>query len=176
MPAKVPAAFPAGNQLLEIILLKPELTHDIHSDIIRLERMRKLQDTPILSSDDSDNYIITRHIDRAVNQALSRMQAYLATPSPFVRRISTNHAHEWEEKNIFLSLPHNWPTHLIDNLRDAVHTYIVKSVEYNILLVALSEDSYTALCQLEADKAYNEINSIINTRLGTLRIHPTPFG
>lgn len=161
---------------IEIILLKEELQHDILSDIHRIERRRQLQETPILTNDEADGYTITRQIDRAISHVVTRMQAYLFLPSPYVHRISTNHAGGWEEKSIYLAMPPTWPTHCIDALRDAVHHYIVKSVEYNLLLTELSNDPLTAACLDEADNAYNEINALINARLGRTEIHPTPFG
>lgn len=170
------AAVRHGSQFVEIILLKEELLHDIHADITRLEKARQLHETPILTDEDSDGYTINRQIDRAVDKSVSRMQPYLFLPSPFVHRISSNHVSQWEEKSIYLAMPPNWPPHCIDPLRDAVHRYIVESVKYNILLVNLSNDPYTAMCKLEADEAYNEINSLISTRLGPTRIHPTIFG
>ncbi len=170
------AVAPRGYQLVEIILLYAELKHDIETDIHRLERMRKMMDTPILSPDGSDDYTLAREIDNAINKAVSLMTAYMVLPSPFVRRISTNHAHSWEEKNIFVALPGNWPMHNIDPLRDAVHGFAVKSVEVALLAVALPDDSYTAICQQQAYTQYNAINSLISARLGAIEIHPTPFG
>jgi len=169
-------ARPLPRQLIEIILLYQELQHDITADITRLEKSRNLQATPVLTNEDADGYTIARQIDRAVNQCVSRMQAYLLLPSPFVHRISTNHTHAWEEKSIYLAMPPNWPPHCIDPLRDAVHTYIVKSVEYNLLIVSLTNDPYTVLCKTEADQAYSDINSQLSHRLGHIEIHPTPFG
>jgi hypothetical protein len=174
-PKEVIACPRQDRQVVEIIILKEEITHDIEADITRLEKQRNLE-KPILSGNESDAYTVRRQTDRALNQCVSRMQAYLLLPSPFVRHISTNHAGDWEEKNIFLAFPHNWPPHCIEPLRDAVHTYIVKSVEYNILLIAMTNDPYTAMCQQEADKAYNDINALINSRLGPMNIHPTFLG
>lgn len=160
---------------MEIILLHEELTHDIEADIRRIEKARKLED-PILADNGSDDYSLCRYIDRAVNRVVSRCQAYLMLPSPFVRRISTNHTHSWEEKNILLSLPINWAPHNIDPLRDAVHNYIVKDVEYQLLAQALPQDATTMLCQQQATDSYNEINALINSRLGGVHIKPTIFG
>lgn len=170
------AAVPPGLQFVEIILLKEELLHDIHADITRLEKARQLAGQPILTGDDSSGYTISRQIDRAVDKTVSRMQPYLFLPSPFVHRISGNHVSQWEEKSIYLAMPPCWPPHCIDPLRDAVHRYIVESVKYNILLITLTSDPYTAMCKMEADEAYNEIDSLISTRLGPVRIHPTVFG
>lgn len=169
------AAVRHGHQFVEIILLKEELLHDITADITRLEKARQL-DQPILTNEDADGYTLGRQIDRAVDKAVSCMQAYLFLPSPFVHRISGNHVSQWEEKSIYLALPPNWPPHCIDPLRDAVHRYVVESVKYNILLISLSSDPYTAMCRMEADEAYNEIGSLISTRLGPVRVHPTIFG
>lgn len=175
LPPVVDAVPHQGKQLIEIILLKDELLHDIQSDIVRVEKSRKLE-VPVLTNEDADGYDLNRKIDNYVNKAVSRMQAYLLLPSPFVHRISTNHTRLWEETSIYLALPHNWAPHCIDPLRDAVHNYIVKSVEYELMAVVLPNDPYTAICNNDADRAYNDINALINTRLGPTRIHPTPFG
>jgi len=174
----LPSALPRprrDSQIVEIIILKPEIVHDIEADINSLEKQRKLE-TPILTGSESEGYTVNRQIDRALDKCVSRMQAYLFLPSPFVHRISSNHTSGWEEKSIYLSLPGNWPPHCIDPLRDAVHNYIVKSVEYNILLVALTSDPYTAMCEKESAESYNEINALINSRLGPMNIHPSFLG
>ena len=176
LPATVPAGSPAGKQLVEVILLHEELTHNIEADIRRIEKARKLEESPILADNGSDDYSLCRLIDQAVNHVVARCRAYLLLPSPFVRRISTNHTHNWEEKNILLALPHNWAPHNIDALRDAVHNYIVKNVEYQLLAQTLPQDATTMLCQQQATDSYNEINALINSRLGGVHIKPTIFG
>lgn len=176
IPDTVPAALAAGKQLIEIILLKSELTHDIESDIARIERARKLEETPILTNNETDDYTLRRQMDAAINKVVSRCQAYLLLPSPFVHRVSVNHAKEWEEKSIWLGLPQNWPPHLIDALRSVIHDYIVKSVEFSLLAVALPQDAYTSLCNTQALDYYDDINVMLNTRLGPSLIHPTFLG
>lgn len=165
-----------GMQLVEIILLKSEITHDIQAEITTIERMRKMQDTPILSNDDTDSYTISRQIDSAVNSAVSRCQAYLLLPSPSVHRISTNHIMGWEEKSMYLALPMNWPSHNIDALRDAVHNYIVKAVVFYLLSIAIPGDPYLPVCLEQRDTSYNEINRYLSSRLGGVKIHPTFLG
>lgn len=164
------------KHVVELILLYSELRHDIDADILRVERQRHLEETPVISNNDTDSYIIKRYIDNAVNKVVSRCQAYLLLPSPYVRRISTDHTHSWEEKNIMLALPHNWPPHNIDALRDACHNFIVKSVEYMLLSSALPHDAYTALCKQQADDFYDDINVNINARLHASLIQPTFLG
>ena len=162
-----------GKQLVEIILLYPELTHDIERDVQQIEKSRKLE-SPMLSG--NDDYMLQREIDTALNQAVARMQAYLLLPSPFVRRISTDHAGRWEEKNVFLGLPHNWPPHLIDPLRDAVHNFIVHSVVLYLMQLNLPNDPYAVICEQKKERAYNDINNHINARFGPMHIHPTFLG
>lgn len=164
---------PNNKQLIEIILLYSEIVRDIETDFHRLERQRSLT-VPILDDGGADDYTLRRDIDTAVGEAVARMTAYLLLPSPFVRRISTNHAHEWEEKNIYLAMPPNWALYDINPLRDAVHNYIVKSVEYTILAVALPQDAYTALCHQQAADYYDDINVRISARVGPT-IYPTTF-
>lgn len=165
-----------GKQIIEIILLKDEIIHDVDTDTLNVEKARKLEDTPI-STDERRMYEACRHIDRAVNQVVSKCSAYLLLPSPFVHRISTNHTKGWEEKSIYLALPHNWPPHLIDAVRDHAHEYIVKFVESQMLVPVLSpDDSYVKYCALAADTALDDLNAAINERLGRDIITPTPFG
>lgn len=174
-PAVVIECRKPRHHLIDIILLYEELAHDVEAGIHRVERMRNM-DTPILTNDENDRYIIRRYIDDAINRAVSRMQAYLILPSPFVRRISTNHAHEWEEKNIFLLFPENWSPNCADPLRDAAHTYIVKDVELRLLSAALPKDEYTLICRDDKERAYNNINAMLNARIGGVHIHPTFLG
>lgn len=175
LPAVLAEVRRPHHQLVEIIILYPELLHDIEADIHRVERMRNLE-KPILVNDENDAYTIRRYIDDAINMAVARMQAYLILPTPFIRRHTTNHAHEWEEKSIFLIFPERWPATSADPLRDAAHNYIVKDVEARLLAVSLPRDEYTAVCIADKERAYNDINNMLNTRIGGDIIHPTFLG
>lgn len=168
----VKAGFP---QRVEVILLHEELRHDIEADLTAIERQRKLE-TPILASDGKDDYRLARNIDTAVNKVVKRCTAYLMLPSPFVHRISTNHVYKWEEKSLYLHFPENWPPHLADNLRDAVHLYIVKFVELAFLTVALPDDKYLPILQEQVNDAYDDINAALNDRLGSSITHVTFLG
>lgn len=165
-----------GRQVIEIIIMKDEIIHDIDTDTLNLEKSRKLEETPI-ATDERRTYEALRHIDRALNAIVGKSQAYLLLPSPFAHRISSNHTRGWEEKSIYLALPHNWPPHLIDSLRDKAHDYIVKFTEAQMLMPLLSpDDSYVRYCILAAEEDLNGYNADINARLGAIDITPTPFG
>jgi hypothetical protein len=45
-----------------------------------------------------------------------------------------------------------------------------------MLTVALPNDPYTALCQQEAERAYNDISCHVSARRGPVTPHPTIFG
>lgn len=163
-----------GRQIIDIILLNKELMHDIEEGIRQVEKARDKDAPKLLTSDGNDSYILRRHIDTAINQAVSRCQAYLLLPSPYARRVSTDHADQWLEKDIILGLPHNWPPHCVDALRDDVHNFIVyRSMQ---LFLALSEPKAAEVCALQADSFYNDINAQLNARLGPTHIHPTFLG
>ena len=165
-----------GKQYVEIIILKDEIIHDIDTDTLNLEKSRKLEETPV-ATDERRMYEACRHIDRALNAIVRKCSAYLLLPSPFVHRISTNHTKGWEEQSIYLALPHNWPPHLIDSLRDLAHDYIVKYAESQLLVTILSpDDSYVRYCAVAAEEDLNDLNAGINARLGADTITPTPFG
>lgn len=165
-----------GKQFIEIIILKDEILHDIDTDTLNVEKSRKLEETPV-STDERRLYEACRHIDRAVSDIVRKCSAYLLLPSPFVHRVSTNHVKVWEEKSIYLALPHNWPPHLIDSVRDHAHEHIVKFVESEMLTPLLGpEDRYVQYCALAADTALSDLNADINERLGADTITPTPFG
>ena len=168
-------------QLIEIILLKDEFYHDIDAETLQLQKMRKATTPeasasgPLIATDDTSRYLIDRYIDRYVSQAVSRLSAYLAIPSPFTHRIASNHTRQWEEKSIYLALPHDWPLHRIDPLRDAVHQLIVKGVEYQLLAVALPNDPYTALCREMMEEADTDISVHVNARYTQQRCGYTPL-
>ena len=165
-----------GKQYIEIILLKDEIIHDIDADTLNLEKSRKLEETPI-ATDEKRMYEACRQIDRAVNAVVRKCAAYLLLPSPFVHRISTNHSKGWEEKSIYLALPHNWPPHLIDSVRDEAHNHIVKFAESQLLVSLLSpSDSYIQYLATDAEDSLDRLNAAINERLGRDIITPTPFG
>ena len=165
-----------GKQVIEIILLKDEIIHDIDTDTLNVEKSRNIEQTPV-ATDEKRMYEACRHIDRAVNAVVAKCAAYLLLPSPFVHRISTNHTKGWEEKSIYLALPHNWPPHLIDTVRDFAHNHIVKFAEAQLLVPLLSpDDSYVKYCALDAETSLDDLNAAINERLGRDIITPTPFG
>ena len=169
------------KQLVEVILLKEELLHDIEATVKQLDDTRQSTAQgssaalpPILPKGAAENYLLLRHLDAAVNQAVSRCQAYLLLPSPFVRRISTNHTHGWEEKSIFLAFPHNWPPHCVDALRDSIHNFVVERTLQRYLLRV--DPKAAELCDLQAQGFYDEINALLNTRLGPMHLRPTFCG
>lgn len=163
-----------GRQIIDIILLNKELMHDIEDGIRQVENGRDKDAPKLLPSDGKESYMLRRHIDTALNKVVSRCQAYLLLPSPYARRISTDHAGEWEEKDIILGLPHNWPAHCVDPLRDDVHNYIVYRAMQ--LFLALSEPKAAEACDQLALSCYDDINAQLNARLGPMHIHPTFLG
>lgn len=168
-------AYPRQDrQLIEIILLKSEIVHDIEEGVSDIEKNRDAEAPAMLPAGGDSSYILRRHIDTAVNQAVSRCQAYLLLPSPFVHRISTDHAGDWEEKSIYLAMPRTWPLHCIDGLCDAVHNFIV---ERTMQLFLFRKDPKAAeACDYQANMFWNDINAGLNARLGPMHIHPTFLG
>lgn len=165
-----------GKQYVEIILMKDEIIHDIDADTLNLEKSRKLEETPV-ATDERRMYEACRQIDRAVDKLVRECSAYLLLPSPFVHRISNNHTKDWEEKSLYLAMPHNWPPHLIDSLRDAAHNHIVRFAEAELLTPILTPtDSYVQYCALAAQDSLNEVQSIISDRYGPIDMTGTPFG
>ena len=173
MPADLPKPRRV-NQVVEIILLKPEILHDIEAGIHQIEKSRPADAPTLLAAGGADDYLLSRYVDTAVNQAVSRCQAYLLLPSPYVQRISTDHVSGWEEKDIFLALPHNWPPHCINPLRDAVHSFIVMRAMQ--LFLSFADEKAAAVCDAQAYSFWNDINTALNTRLGPTHIHPTFLG
>lgn len=166
---------PPGKRLVDIILLKKEIFNDIDADTLQVEKARRTEGLNI-ATDDKQRYTLTRTIEKAITNVLRPLTPYLLLPSPFVHTIATNHAGGWDEKDILLAMPHNWPQHLIDNLRDTIHHYIVKLTEYEYLAPLLPNDPYTALCKQQSDDDHGDINVIVSSRLGPVKIHPSPFG
>ena len=167
-------------QLIEIILMKEEFYHDIDAETYQVQKMRTSEKgSPAsalpLSTDSTSRYLLDRYIDKYVSQAVSRLSAYLAIPSPFAHRVANNHASQWEAKSIYVALPHDWPPHHIDPLRDAVHQLIVKGVEYQLLAVALPNDPYTALCREMMEDADTDITVHVNARYTQQRCGYTPL-
>lgn len=164
-----------GFQLIEIILLKNEIYHDIDEETHILQQTlgkalpAGAQEITTIATDDTSRYLMDRYIDRCVSQAVSLLSPYLAIPSPFAHRIANNHTKSWQEKSILLSLPKRWPPHLIEPLRDAVHRLIVKGTEKEILSPVLGPaGSYVRLCEQEAEDAAADISVNINTRYGPM--------
>ena len=166
------------KQVIEIILLKAELLHDIEANIHQIERAmgkdEKASSADLLPNGAASDALLLRHIDTAVNQTVSRCQAYMLLPTPFAHRISTDHTYGWEEQSIYLGMPHNWPPYCINTLRDAIHSFIVYRTLQ--LFLALTDEKRAAQCDYQATLYYNEICAQLNHRLGGTKIHPTPFG
>ena len=163
-----------NQQLVEVILLKSELLHDIEAVTHQIEKQRPPEAPSILPTGGADNYLLCRYIDTAVNQVVSRCQAYLLLPSPYAHRISTDHVSGWEEKSIYLALPHRWPPHCIEPLRDAIHNYIVERAVQ--LFTKLTDDKVSQICDQQAQSFYDDINVALNTRLGPTNVYPTFLG
>lgn len=157
---------------MEVILFKEELLHDIEDHINDVQESFRPDGKALLPGDKT--YMLDRHLETAINQAVSRCQAYLFLPAPYVQRISANHAHEWEEKSIFLAMPATWPVSNVRTLRDAVHNFIVMRTCQ--LFLALKEPKAADICDLQAIIHYNEINSALSDRLEPMYIHPTFLG
>ncbi len=167
-----------GFQLIEIIILKDEIYHDIDMETHRIqETMNQKAEAKgnagtsisTVATDDTSRYMMDRYIDRYVSKAVHCLTAYLALPSPFAHRIANNHTKSWQEKSILVSLPQRWPPHMIEPLRDAVHELIVKGSEKELLATTLGpNDPYVTLCNEEAEDAYNDITVNVNTRYGTM--------
>ena len=162
------------KQRIEVIFLKEEIMHDIEAGIRLIEKSRSEEAPAILDKDGKDDYLLSRYIDTAINQAVARCRAYLLLPSPYVHRISTNHTHDWEEKSIYLAFPMTWPPHCIAPLRDAIHNYIVERAQQ--LFLAKIDVKLSEVCDIQATTYYNEINALLNTRLGGVHIQPTFLG
>lgn len=175
LPDEVCRKLEMNKQLIEIILLKEELIRDVEADVQRIERMRKMDVSPLVGND-ADYYDISRDIDNALGDVVSRCAAYLLLPSPFAHRISTNHAKGWEEESIYLALPHNWPPHNIEPIRNNIHEYIVKSVELELLTMSMPDDRYLPVLADKKEKLYSTINALLNERLGVTPLVQTPFG
>ena len=173
-PDEVIACPRQGKQVVEIIILKSEIIHDIEAGIRQIEKQRGAEQPQLLAEDGADNYLLCRYIDHALNKAVARCQAYLLLPSPFVRRISTDHTREWEEKNIFLAMPMNWPPHCIDALRDDVHSFIVHCAMQ--LFLAYADIKASEQCGIMTQSCWDDMNAQLNARLGTTNIHPTFLG
>ena len=163
-----------GSQVVEIILLRPEILHDIEAGIHQIEKSRSADAPTLLAAGGADDYLLCRYVDTAVNQAVSRCQAYLMLPSPYVHRISADHVNEWEEKSIYVALPPRWPAHCIDTLRDAVHGFVVMRALQ--LFLSFADEKAAAVCDLQATSFYNDISNALNARIGPMHIHPTFLG
>lgn len=163
------------KQVIEVIILKEEVIHSIQSNIHRFERTRGLQ-TPVLLDNEADRYNLCQLIDAALTEAVEAMQAYLMLPSPFAHRIANNHTDDWKEKGIRLAMPLNWPAHLLEPLKNAIHKFLARKTESELLSESYPNDPFTVRCEALAETHYNEINSIISDRIGPIHIHPSPFG
>ena len=173
----LPAVLPntrRDSQVVEIILLKKEIMHDIEAGIHQIEKSRPADAPKLLAAGGDDDYLLCRYVDTAVGQAVSRCQAYLLLPSPYVHRISTDHVNEWEEKSIYVVLPPRWPAHCTDTLRDAVHSFVVMRAMQ--LFLSFADEKAAAVCDAQAESFYNSINTALNTRIGPMHIHPTFLG
>ena len=84
-----------GKQVVEIIILKDEIIHDIDTETLNVEKSRKMEETTPIATDERRMYEACRHIDRALNTVVAKCSAYLLLPSPFAHRISTNHTKGW---------------------------------------------------------------------------------
>ena len=157
--------------IIEIILFKQELLHDINAALTRIERTRHLDDITLTT--EGDDYSFDRQIESALADVIKRTAAYQCIPSQHAQRIQSNHTYDWQEKTILLNMPHEWLPANISPLRTACHNYIVHAVLYDQLSAMLPGDPYTLQLLEQKTRYYSDINAAL---LHQTKIHPTPFG
>lgn len=171
----VPATTKKGmRQFAEVIIIKEEVLHGIETELHQIERTRHLEETPIVANDDN-RYAVIRDIDAALGKVVERCQAYLLQDA-YAHHITTDHTKDWKERTVKLSMPMTWPLSCINPLRDAIHTYIVKSSLLPLLSLTMPGDPYIPIIMQQQQRAYDDINALISTRTVPTNIRPTFLG
>lgn len=162
-----------------IYISKDNLFFDIDAQTLIVARARRdgnntdKQDIP--SDENGMRPIFERWIDKYINLAIGRMQAFV---KPELRTSAMNNIKQWEERDIFLMMPDNWDEKAFEPLKEAVHNYIVSGVLYEYFSLNLTaKDPVTLSKKEEMDLAYEEIKAGVCAYIpGTIHKPIHPFG
>lgn len=166
--------------MIRIRILRNEIVYDIDHDILFLQKVRINADdsqmnSHLFSSDADNSYRIGRWIERYWNRVLGTSSAYLVRGKQ-VGGGADNAVADWEVRDIVLDMPDGWPENRLQELADAVHWYIVYSVEYEFLLLAYGAgDNVVQERQAAAEDALYDIRAILSARTHGLKMPFHPF-
>lgn len=166
--------------MIRIQIHRNEIVHDIDHDTLFLQKVRTgAGDSQMIShlfSSDADNsYRIGRWIERYWNRILGASSAYLVRGKQ-AGGGADNAVPEWEMKELVLDMPDGWPESRLQELTDAVHWYIVYSVEFEFLLLAYGAgDNVVQERQAAAEDALYDIRAILSVRTHGLKMPFHPF-
>lgn len=158
-----------------LLIYKEEVVNEIHRELLKLSRTRTdgngVPDMNLQTNEMEDEGLITRYVNRYVNRAGERMNAYLYELSNTVDNDMEERVPVYEYK---LLMPDGWDGRLFEQLAEEVHGYIVNSCLYE-WMKTVSADAAVVYGR-EAQTAYDNIKHVISVRRrGCIRKPLQPF-
>ena len=151
-----------------VLLYKDELMNEIHTEMLRLSRMRS--DEKLQTSEIDDESMITRYINRHVGRISNRINAYLYELSNTVDNDRMDRTPVYEFK---LVMPCTWDDRLFEQLAEEMHGYVVNATLFEWLKAF--DERTASIYGTQADSAWNNIKHIVSVRKGGVNKPLQPF-
>lgn len=146
-----------------VLLYKEELVNEIHSEMLKLSRMRKdergVADLDLQTDEMSDEGLISRYVSRSIGRVCSRVNAYLYGLSNTVDNDMADRQPVYEFK---LLMPEGWDGRLFEELAEEMHAYVVNASLYEWLKTAIPD--VASVYGAQADEAYQRMKHVVTVR------------
>lgn len=160
----------------KIYIRREQLLYDIDSETYLVEQSRKRGDDRLdfISTDEKKHDALSRWIDKYVENAKSRMSAFLVTRESLSQ---SDELQDWAENLIVLDMPSYWDETTFSALVKSVHSYIVNGVctEYYSLILG-PNDPLSIQKREDSSRDYSDIKQYVcSFKRGTIRKRLHPF-
>ena len=151
-----------------VLLYKDELMNEIHTEMLRLSRMRS--DEKLQTNELEDESMLTRYINRHVGRISNRINAYLYELSNTVDNDRMERTPVYEFKFV---MPCTWDDRLFEQLAEEMHGYLVNATLFEWMKTL--DERTASIYGTQADSALNNIKHIVSVRRGGVHKPLQPF-
>lgn len=151
-----------------VLLYKEEILNEIHSEMLRLSRMKS--DMNLQTSEIDDETMLTRYVNRHVGRISNRINAYLYELSNTVDNDRMDRTPVYEFK---LVMPSGWDDRLFEQLAEEMHGYVINATLFEWLKTV--DEKPALVYESQADSAWSNIKHIVSVRRGGVNKPLQPF-
>lgn len=151
-----------------VLLYKEEILNEIHSEMLRLSRMKS--DMKLQTSEIDDETMLTRYINRYVGRISNRINAYLYELSNTVDNDRMDRTPVYEFK---LVMPSGWDDRLFEQLAEEMHGYVVNATLFEWMKTV--DEKTASIYGSQSETAWNSIKHIVSVRRGGVNKPLQPF-